>query len=425
MHVAIETSASLIGVLAAFLVLGRLRRSGRAEDYSLLAALSILAITNLLFSLVPAVTEGPGGRVVVWAGIGGHLAAAALLAVAAFSPATPLGRLPAWSAPALAAALVGLDFAVVALLEPELPRAISSLTPERSGRPDLVGHPAVLAVQIAIAALYTLAAAGFLVRAERRRDAFMTWLAIGTALAALSRVNYFLYPSLYSQWVYTGDLFRLAFYAALLVGALREIAAYWQMVRSAAVLEERRRIARNLHDGLAQEVSYISRTAKLLQEPEAREEASERLAAAAERALQESRQVIAALATPAGEPLEAVIERVADDTAARFGVEVVLDLAPGIALDAARTEALVRIVGEAVANAGRHSGASSVRVVLDRRGGRPRLQVIDRGTGFADEPAPAPGGFGLTSMRERAVAVGAEFRIHTRRGSGTRIEVAF
>ncbi len=421
-HVALETAAALVALLGAFLVLGRLRRSARLGDYLLLVAFSVLALTNLVFATVPSLDGSGGGLYSTWCAIGGHAVAAALFAIASL----PLSRrvsVPSWTAPLAAVGLVGLVAATIALLEPFLPGVVTTLTPEGASRPRLDGHAAVLALQLLIAALYAVAAVGFVIRAERRRDRFLTWLAVATTLAAVSRVHYFLYPSLYSQWVYTGDLFRLGFYLALLVGALEEIAAYWRAAAAAAVLEERRRIARDLHDGLAQEVAYISRASALLRDPDPDGDLPERLKAAAERAYRESRNVIAALSSPVGEPLEALLERVAQDAAARFGATVDLDLAPGAALDPARTEALVRIAGEAVANAARHSGAGRVQVELGWRGDRPRLRVTDRGAGF--EPAGPTGGFGLTSMRERAAAVGAEFRIQSRPGGGTRVEVAF
>jgi signal transduction histidine kinase len=422
LHVAIETAAALVAILVAFLVYGRARRAGQRVNAVLLAALALLALTNLLFTMLPAIVPELAGRVTTWSAISGHALAAALLAVAAFTPVARSWRAP-WVAFPASAALVALVVGVVALLQHHLPEPVTALVPESSGRPNLVGHGAVLAVQLLIAALYAVAATGFAIRAERRRDAFTAWLAIGAALGALSRVNYFLYPSLYSKWVYTGDFFRLAFYVALLLGALQEITTYWRAVSDAAVLEERRRIARDLHDGVAQEVAYITRASKMLQAGGNGSDL-ERLSAAAERALRESRQAIAALAAPAGEPLDAVLVRMAEETSARFGVDVELDVPPTVRLDPARTEALLRIAGEALTNAARHSNAQRLRLVVEWRTGHLWLRVSDDGRGFDTVPRPSPSaGFGLTSMRERAASVGAEFRLRSRPGAGTQVEV--
>ena len=62
--------------------------------------------------------------------------------------------------------------------------------------------------------LYSAAAVGFLIRAERERDVLLLWVALSAALSALARLNYFLFPSLYSEWVYAGDFFRIAGYLA-------------------------------------------------------------------------------------------------------------------------------------------------------------------------------------------------------------------
>ena len=72
------------------------------------------------------------------------------------------------------------------------------------------------------------------------------------------------------------------------------------------------------------------------------------------------------------------------------------------------------------------SGSNPIRVVLRWQRGRPCLQVIDRGKGFVPGLEPDPGGgFGLTSMRERAAAVGAQLQVKSAVGSGTTVEVAF
>jgi signal transduction histidine kinase len=148
------------------------------------------------------------------------------------------------------------------------------------------------------------------------------------------------------------------------------------------------------------------------------------ISAAAERALNDSRRAIAALTRPLDEPLHLALAQAAEDVAARTGARLSLDLEPGIVVAEARTrEELVRIACEAVANAARHSAASTVRVEL-RNGDRIRLRIVDDGVGFDLGSAPDGGGrFGLVSMRERAAALGAEFDIRTQPGTGTAVEV--
>src|SRR5581483_7695429 len=81
--------------------------------------------------------------------------------------------------------------------------------------------------QVALALLYISAALGFARRHRLTSDELSGWLAVGCILAAASRVNYFFHPAALSDWVYTGDVFRLGFYLALLIGAAREITSYW------------------------------------------------------------------------------------------------------------------------------------------------------------------------------------------------------
>jgi signal transduction histidine kinase len=75
-----------------------------------------------------------------------------------------------------------------------------------------------------------------------------------------------------------------------------------------------------------------------------------------------------------------------------------------------------------VANAARHSGADRLRVYLARVDAGMRLEVADDGIGFDDEPQAAHG-FGMTTMRDRAAALGGRLRVHSRRGAGTRVEL--
>jgi signal transduction histidine kinase len=305
------------------------------------------------------------------------------------------------------------------LLAPHLPVGIDPSVPPDPSGPDLVGEPALLVTQIVAVVLYAIAAIGFVRRAERTADDLAKWLAAAATLAAFARLNYFLFPSIYSEWVYAGDVLRLAFYALILVGALREITAYQRELAEVAVHRERRRIARELHDGLAQELAYISGQARRLRT--GRDDPAARIADAAARALDESRQAIATLARPVNAPLDASISQAAEEVAARGGVPLQLDLATGLRAPDAVHDALTRIVREAVGNAIRHGDAGSVRITLSGSDGV-RLTVEDDGTGL---PADAPNGrgFGLVSMRERAEAVGGTLELSSGGEGGLRLEV--
>jgi signal transduction histidine kinase len=115
------------------------------------------------------------------------------------------------------------------------------------------------------------------------------------------------------------------------------------------------------------------------------------------------------------------VAEAAQDVAAREGTHVALALASDVTVTAAQREVLVRIVSEAITNAARHGQADLVRVELEDRGDI-RLRVADAGHGF-DPGSPRGGGFGLTSMRERAEAIGGRFRLTSAPGDGTEVEV--
>jgi signal transduction histidine kinase len=429
LRVGLETAEALVALLIAYLVIGRLRRSRSLDDLVLAVALGTLAVGNLCFGAIPVlVAEGQPAPVASWAGVGTRILGALLFAAAAFVPRRPLVRLGRASLAGAGAAGLGVILTASGVwgMRDRLP--LMTDVGDAKARPDIFSYHGLFAIQVIAIVLYIIAAVGFARRADQRPDDnLLLWLGAGAVFAAYAWMNYFLSPALlYADWVYNADVFRLLFYLMLLVGAVHEINDYWRRSAQLAVLEERRRLARDLHDGLAQEVAYISRATVLLRDGNFDEGLLDRIAAASDRASRESRQVIAALTTPAGEPLEAVLERVAHDAAARHGADVELDVVRGVRLDPARTEALLRITGEAVANAARHSGVAQVRVVLDWRHGRPFLQVTDRGIGFdGASAAQVPGGFGLTSMRERAAAVGADLRVVTQPGLGTHVEVAF
>jgi signal transduction histidine kinase len=259
-------------------------------------------------------------------------------------------------------------------------------------------------------------------QAAGRRDGLLLWLGPACALAAFARVNYFLFPSLYTEWLYTGDLLRTASYALLLVGALREIGDHWSGWATALVLEDRRRLARELHDGVVQELGYI-RSVTLADVPDSPCRAD--LLAACDRAIDEARAAVDALGRSTTEPLGFVLHRAARHVADRYGGRVLVDLDDSVEVAHPQRHALVRITREAVSNALRHGRASAVCIRLERDADRCRLVVEDDGRGFDPAVARQSTGFGLTSMRERAAALPGAFDISSAEGRGTAVTVTW
>jgi signal transduction histidine kinase len=401
LHIAVETAAGLIAVLVAYLFYGRYRSSGRLTDLLLVSALGLFAFANLFLSVLPSSLSGSelSRSFATWAPLFGRLLAAMLFGTAALIPE------------------------VVAGVASRLPRGIDpTMSPEES--PLVAGQVTLVSLQLVAMALFAAAALGFMRRRERTGDELMQWLAAGALLEAFAHVNYFLFPSLYSEWIYTGDLFRFAFYALLLTGAAREIGGYWKAAARAQVLEERRRMARDLHDGLAQELAFIVMQTRRLRETDDKPILSY-MSEAAERALDESRRAISALTRPFEEPLPVVLAQVAEDVGLRSGIALRLDLEDGLDAPLDVRETLLRVVREAVTNAARHANASTVAIDLSYRDSL-RLRISDDGRGFDPEvkrTRSQNGGFGLVSMKERVEALGGHLRIASRPGAGTEIEV--
>ena len=424
LHVAVESAASVIALVVAFLVFGRVRRTRRSDELALACSLALLALVNCIFGAI-ADTSNASGRLTAWASIIGSTVGASLFCAAAYLPDRRLRD----SRQAIRAAVVAcLAFpavvgAVTAAVQDGLPPAQARVPPSSASGPTLTGHPSVLALQLLGAIVFAGAGIGFMRRAERRRDELLLWLAVAAVLAALARVNYFLYPSRYSDWVYVGDGFRLTFYIVLLVGAAREVAAYWERAAAAAALEERRRTAHEVHDGVAQEIAYIRRGAALLGAPEADAQLPGRIRAAAARAEEESRRLLEALDPPrlfARNDFEALLVAAVEDVAARHGSRVEVVISPGVELDPERTHALLRIACEATANAARHGEADLIELEVSQEREHVALRVSDRGRGFS--PSDVQRGFGLKSMRERAESAGGRFSVESQPGEGTRVK---
>jgi signal transduction histidine kinase len=203
-------------------------------------------------------------------------------------------------------------------------------------------------------------------------------------------------------------------------------ARLYERSRELSVLEERARLARELHDAVSQRLFSIRAHTRAAELQLARDpdRAAAELTAIAELGAQahaELRAVIDGLAPPELDGLAESLRRYAQLAGRAHGIDVSLTAADVPDLDQKTQAAAYRVAQEALHNALRHSGASEVSVTLSRTRRRVILEVADNGAGF--DPALASAGLGLTSMRERAAAVGGTLRISSAPGAGTTIRM--
>jgi signal transduction histidine kinase len=415
-HLVLETVVTMVGALVALLVYGRYRRSGALSELLLVYAMALLSLTALFLVTLPALLGQETERAASsWAALVVRLVGGALILAAALVPPERLHRVaqPWREVGVVVAGIVGVAVLVL-VLATQVPDVVAvAVGPEVSGRPRLDGHPLVTVAQLLNLACYAVAAVVLTRRAARTGDDMLSWFGAACALAAWARVNYLLFPSLYTDWLYVGDVFRLGFYVLLLIGAVREIKAYWEAQAAVAVAAERRRLARDLHDGVVQELGWIRSAV-----------AGDRLVpgvgAAADRALAEARRALTALTGDPDEPLASAVGRAVCEVGDQYDVPVRLAVDDSVEVSALHREELVRVAREAAVNAARHSGSAAIRVTLSQG----RLTVGDDGRGF-DPAYQRNGGFGLTSMRERADAIGAALNITSAPGHGTCVEVTW
>lgn len=216
-------------------------------------------------------------------------------------------------------------------------------------------------------------------------------------------------------------LFPMAGIVAALAGRV------WSTPHAADIARfERKRLANDLHDGVAQTLAHLRLELDMLSRPEFASSDPDqiaRLARVAERTLADVRSIIQDL-TPPPPPggLPVALTSYIADVVTTTGPAVSLQTRGEIpALHPAATQ-LFRIAQEAISNAVRHSRATRVEVILERvAGGGIRLVVQDDGTG--SDAAGKEGGMGLITMRERAAATGSTISISPARGGGTRVQV--
>jgi nitrate/nitrite-specific signal transduction histidine kinase len=221
------------------------------------------------------------------------------------------------------------------------------------------------------------------------------------------------------------------------VGIAVENARLFAQVQNLAALEERARIAREMHDGLAQLLSFLSVKTRVVQQLVANrhfqkaEMDLDQMQKTVQEAYAEVRQSILSLRT-AGE-MEQGLRGAIRESAANFTeqnsipVEVALAEEGEVCFSSEADVQLVRIVQEALANVRKHARAGKVWIRLARQEYEAVLSVEDDGAGFdlAELAGKKRRCFGLETMKERAESIGARLDVSSVPGAGTRIQVRF
>lgn len=220
---------------------------------------------------------------------------------------------------------------------------------------------------------------------------------------------------------------------ARVVAAQAEAAALSDEVvraqREAGVLAERTRLARDIHDTLAQGFSSIlllARAAGRAPDADPLPILSE-IEATAAASLAEARRVVYALTPPdlAEAGLAAPLRRMGEELARQTGAEVTVEIDPDLPRLAPATEvALLRAAQGALANVRRHAHARRVGVGLAASEGVVRLDVVDDGVGFDPTRRRVPtleGGYGLTALRDRLAELGGGLAVESEPGEGTAV----
>jgi signal transduction histidine kinase len=427
-HAMVDTATGLIGALASFVFAERLRTTHQLRDLLIALSLGMLSATDLVLAAGPALVDANPDNSWHWVMFAGRLAAGGILVGAAFCPAVDLSESRHRSRTivlATTAALLGLAAALL-ILHAELPSLLgdSSMSSAFSGYGAPSGHPLLSYLQIAGAVLAACAAFGLARHSAHTGDHLERLLAAGIAVLAIARLNYFLVASPSSSRLYAGDILKLGAYALILYACLVEFHAIQRRLIKRVAVGERRRMARDMHDGLAQELAFIATHSQRLNHTGEDAATVAHLQAAAERALHDSRTTIATLISTDEAPLDQLIARTVDTFRSRFGVTVDLDLQHDVIVDAEQRNALLRILHEALINAIRHGSAQQIRVCLSGGRDSPSLRISDDGGGFDVSAAVSAGtGLGLSSMHERAQLLGGSLSIASRPGAGTVVEV--
>lgn len=231
----------------------------------------------------------------------------------------------------------------------------------------------------------------------------------------------------------TADELQLLYTIGYQIGIAVERARLHARAAELATAQERTRLARELHDSLAQSLTAVAlqlEAADALtgRSPERAQQKVREALRLTREALQETRRVVHDLRAGAlqGKALPAALRELGSAYMRTYGVQVrVTRTGPAARLSPHLESGLYRIAQEGLNNVVKHAGAGHARISLRIGGEAVKLTVQDDGSGFDPDHLPhraAGEGFGLTGMRERARLLGGTLTVESTPGVGTRVE---
>jgi signal transduction histidine kinase len=400
LRLVLQTVAAFATGIIAVLTGVRYAVEGRRLDLLLCTGFLVASASTLAFSIVPALNGHPIHRPEAWASMIGRTYSWVFIATAPFVRGRSGPR-------ALANTIV---VALIAMLLGWL-----GLRSAGSSLPALDPHGdtpfALTSLLSALALLNLLALVGFGKRFYERREDLDRWLALGATLMLFASLHTIFTPVLATSSVSRGDFLRLLAWRAISFA-----------VFGRAVAEERARVAREIHDGLAQYLFAVSTHATMLEQGAPAEPTIAKLKEAANAAQQEARFAILALSTAAGNAtLDAALRRYIEFLTADGQLEVDIEIDPAVRLAPDEQIEVFRIVQEGLANVRKHAQARRAEVVIGLRDGERFVSVRDDGAGFDGQSTAA--GQGLKNIRARTQSIEGGFSLTSRPGFGTALEV--
>lgn len=459
LDIAIHTLGTVVSLAVAAMCFARFREQGGVPTLLQASAFLVLATANLANEVAVlanadrtlGLSLADPGQMPLYFWAVARLVSAVLLAASAFSDRAwwPAASRHAYLVLWLPTLVLAAGCAIVWTVRDSMPVLVDPAALLRLAEESYAATPlpdvniGILVLDGSAGILLAAAAVAF-ARGPRRSGGIpRQYMIVGLLVAACSQVHFIFYPAVYSGLVSTGDGLRIAFYLLLMAGIgastredlaelraangrLRQLAA---AEKDRAAIAERARLARELHDGLAQDLwtatLEFDRLAAAIADadpPIDGQIAQVRLAIGS--AAREARDAVAALRQgfDAGLSFADELPRRLDAFADRTGYPIDLELDPDAArLPGVQATEVLRVVEEALHNVQKHADATRIRVGVKRSGDEAAVTVEDNGRGFVT--GSPTDGHGLVGMSERASVLGGRLTITSTPGDGTSVRL--